>query len=63
MIAQLQIRVGRPVLEFLQHTDAVLALLQVLFPHETRPRPVAESDIDWEDGEPHREREAETAAH
>jgi hypothetical protein len=62
MIAQLQIRVGRPVMEFLQHSDAVQALLQVIFPHEPRPAE-AESDIDWEDGEPHREREAETVAH
>ena len=62
MIAQLQIRVGRPVMEFLQHSDAMQALLHVFFPHET-PRPVAKSDIDWEDGEPHRERETESAAH
>lgn len=49
-------------MEFLQHSDAVQALLHVLFPREA-PRPTAEGDIDWEDGEPHREREPEVAAH
>lgn len=62
MSGQLQIRVSRPVLDFLQHSEAVQTLLHVLFP----PRPVevpAETEIDWEDGEPHRERDAEVAAH
>ena len=62
MIAQLQLHVGRPVVEFFQHSDALQALLHMLFPHEPR-RENEPSDIDWEDGEPHSERDAEIAAH
>lgn len=56
MSAHAQIRVGRSVLELLQHSDAVRALMERLFPPPARTADQA-PDIDWEDGEPHPERE------
>jgi hypothetical protein len=62
MIEQLQSRVTRPVLEFLQHSDAVQAVLQLFVTHHDDPR-TEQRDIDWEDGEPHPEQDAETQPH
>ena len=61
MSGHLQVRVNRPVLDLILHNDAVQALLHVLFPRTTPAQPEPEMDIDWEDGEPHGERDAEAA--
>ena len=50
MIERLQQQLSRPVLEFLQHNEAVHALLSLFAPHHAEP---VEDDtsIAWEDGE------------
>jgi hypothetical protein len=62
MSVQWQSRVSVPVLEFRQVSETLKLLFQIFTPHPVH-EPETASEIDWEDGEPHRERDAEIAAH
>ncbi len=62
MIEQLQEHLSRPVLNFIQHNGALLAIFSLL---GTIPgaEPVEDTEIDWEDGEPERLTPADPTAH